>query len=123
MRKFQHQLYEKEQQVKDRKRQWLFDGKAQIITVPEFQKLVKDIQEKLHLKKEQKEAQAKERKKKADAIAALGHWKGQLLERYNEDIVAKVGEVSNVAQITQVCKGEMAERWSEELSSQSLCLI
>ena len=28
--------------------------------------------------------------------------------------VAKVGEVSNVAQVAQVCKGEMAERRSEE---------
>jgi hypothetical protein len=56
VQKFQHQLYEKEQQVKDRKRQRLFDGKAQIVTAPEFQKLVKDMQEKLHLEKEQKEA-------------------------------------------------------------------
>ena len=28
--------------------------------------------------------------------------------------MAKVGEVSNVAQVAQVCKGEMAERQSEE---------
>ena len=34
---FKHQLYKKEQQVKDKKRQRLFDGKAQIVTAPEFQ--------------------------------------------------------------------------------------
>ena len=38
--------------------------------------------------------------------------------------VAKVGEVSNVAQVTQVCKGEMAERRSEEtILAESLSYI
>ena len=38
--------------------------------------------------------------------------------------VAKVGEVSNVAQVTQVCKGEMAERQSEEtILTESLSYI
>ena len=35
-------------------------------------------------------------------------------ESSSDQVVAKVGEVSNVAQVTQVCKGEMAERQSEE---------
>ena len=38
--------------------------------------------------------------------------------------VAKVGEVSNVAQVTQVCKGEMTERQSEEtILTESLSYI
>ena len=41
--------------MKDKKRQRLFDGKAQIVTAPEFQKLVKDMQEELHFEKEQTE--------------------------------------------------------------------
>jgi len=97
VQKFKHQLYEKEQQVKDKKRQRLFDGKAQIVTAPEFQKLVKDMQEKLHLEKEQKEVRAKERKKKADANAALEHWKGQLIERYNEDMASYNEECATLA--------------------------
>ena len=37
--------------------------------------------------------------------------------------VAKVGEVSNVAQVAQICKGEMAERRSEEtILAESLSL-
>ena len=42
--------------MKDRRRHQLFDGKAQISTAPEFQNLVKDLQEKHFLEKEQKEA-------------------------------------------------------------------
>ena len=97
VRKFQHQLYEKEQKVKDRKRQRLFDGKAQIVTAPEFQKLVKDMQEKLHLEKEQKEVRATERRKKADAKEALEHWKGQLIERYNENMASYNEECATLA--------------------------
>ena len=38
--------------------------------------------------------------------------------------VAKVGKVSNVAQVAQVCKGEMAERRSEEtILAESLSYI
>ena len=38
--------------------------------------------------------------------------------------VAKVGEVSNVAQVAQICKGEMAERRSEEtIPAESLSYI
>ena len=49
--------------------------------------------------------------------------KSILVQAQDLCIVAKVGEVSNVAQVTQICKGEMAERRSEDQSSQSLCLI
>ena len=83
--------------MKDRKRQRLFDGKVQIITAPEFQKLVKDMKEKLHLEKEQKEVRATERKKKADANAALEHWKGQLIERYNENMASYNEECATLA--------------------------
>ena len=83
--------------MKDKKRQRLFDGKVQIVTAPEFQKLVKDMQEKLHLEKGQKEARATERKKKADPNAALEHWKGQLLERYNEDMASYNEECATLA--------------------------
>ena len=39
-------------------------------------------------------------------------------------LVAKVGEVSNVAQVAQICKGEMAERRSEEtILAESLSYI
>ena len=85
VRKLKHQLYEKEQRVWGRARQHLFDGRAQITTAPEFRKLVKDMQEKNRLEKEQKEVRAEERKKKADANAALGDWKARLVERYNEE--------------------------------------
>ena len=38
--------------------------------------------------------------------------------------MAKVGKVSNVAQVAQVCKGEMAERQSEEtILAESLSYI
>ena len=84
VRKLKHQLYEKEQWVKDRKGHHLLGGKAQITTAPEFQKLVKGIQEKNHLEKEQKEAQAEERKRKADVNAALQHQKAQQIERYKK---------------------------------------
>ena len=83
--------------MKDKKRQRLFGGKAEIVTAPGFQKLVKDMQEKLHLEKGQKEAQAKERKKKADANVALEHWKGQILERYNEDTASYNEECATLA--------------------------
>ena len=57
--------------MQDKQRGHLFKGKAQFVTAPEFQKLVKDIQEKQHLEKERKEMRAEERKRKADANAAL----------------------------------------------------
>jgi len=77
VRKLKHQLYEKEQRMKDKKGHHLLDGRAQIATAPEFRKLVKDMQEKKRLEKEQKEAWAEERKKKASANAALQHQKAQ----------------------------------------------
>jgi len=60
---------------------------SQITTAPEFQKLVKDMKKKHCLGKEQKEAQAEEQRWKADANAALEHWKAQLLKRYNEGCI------------------------------------
>ncbi len=38
-----------------------------------------------------------ERKKKADANAALEHWKGQLIERYNEDMASYNEECATLA--------------------------
>src|SRR5882757_8483132 len=97
VRKLKHQLYEKEQRAKGRARQHLFDGRAQITTAPEFRKLVKDMQEKNRLEKEQKEVWAEERKKKADANAALGDWKARLVERYNEDMASYNEECATLA--------------------------
>ena len=97
VQKLKHQLYEKEQRVKDRKGHHLLDGKVQIATAPEFQKLVKDIQEKKSLEKKQKEARAEERKKKADANAALQHLKAQQIERYNEDMASYQEECATLA--------------------------
>jgi hypothetical protein len=97
VRKLQHQLYEKEQRGQDRQRQHLFKGKAQIVTAPEFQKLVKDIQEKHHLEKERKEMRAEERKRKADANAALEDQKAQLIERYKEDMASYEDECAALA--------------------------
>jgi len=77
------------------RRRHLFDGKVQIATAPEFRKLVKDMQEK-HRLEEQKEARAEERKK-ADANAALNHWKSQLVERYNEDMASYSEECATLA--------------------------
>jgi len=88
VRKLKHQLYEKEQRGQEKQRQQLFKGKAQIVTAPEFQNLVKDIHEKHHLEKERKEMRAEERKRKANANAALKDWKVQLLERYDEDMAS-----------------------------------
>ena len=97
VRKLQNQLYEKEQRVQDKQRGHLFKGKAQIVTAPEFQKLVKDIQEKHHLEKERKELRAEERKRKADANAALEDQKAQLLERYKEDMASYKEECASLA--------------------------
>ena len=54
-----------------------------------------------------------------------GHCHDHFLSLYlNLPLVAKVGKVSNVAQVTQVCKGEMAERRSEEtILTESLSYI
>ena len=60
VRKYKHQLYEKEQQVEDKARQQLFSGKARITTAPEFRELVKDIQEKHDLEQKQKKARAED---------------------------------------------------------------
>ena len=54
------------------------------------------MQEKYCLEKEQKEARAEERKK-ADANAALDHWKSQLVERYNEDMASYSEECATLA--------------------------
>ena len=97
VQKLQHQLYEKEQKVQDKQRQHLFNGKVQIITAPEFQKLVKDIQEKRHLEKDRKERRAEERKRNADANAALKDQKAQLIERYNEDMASHKEECAALA--------------------------
>ena len=75
--------------MKDRKGHHLLGGKAQISTAPELQKLVKEIQEKKHLEKKQREAQAEERKRKANANVALQHWEAQQIKRYNEDMAPK----------------------------------
>ena len=83
--------------MEDRRRMHLFKGKAQIITAPEFQKLVKDIQEKQHLEKERKEVRAQERKRKADASVALEDQKAQLLERYHEDMASYEEECAALA--------------------------
>jgi hypothetical protein len=40
---------------------------------------------------------AEERKKKADANAALEHWKAQLIERYNEDMASYKEECATLA--------------------------
>ena len=83
--------------MKDRKGHHLLDGRAQIATAPEFQKLVKDIQEKNDLEKKQKEARAEERKRKADANVALQHWKAQQLETYSEDMASYQEECATLA--------------------------
>ena len=48
-------------------------------------------------KNPQNHHKAKERKKKAGANAALGHWKGQLPERYNEDMASYKEECTALA--------------------------
>jgi len=55
------------------------------------------MQEKRHLEEEQEEVQAKERRKKADANAALEHRKRQLIERYNEDMASYNEECTTLA--------------------------
>src|SRR5260370_34482966 len=64
IQKYKHQLYEKEQQVEDKAQQWLFSGKAQIATAPEFRELVQDIQEKCGLEQgEKRNSQRSERRR------------------------------------------------------------
>ena len=82
--------------MQNKQRQQLFKGQAQIVTAPEFQKLVKDIQEKQHFEKERKGMRAEERKNKADANAALKDWKAQLIKRY-EDMVSYKEECDALA--------------------------
>ena len=76
------------------------------MTVPEFKKLVKDMQEKYCLE-EQKEAQAKRGRR--DANAALDHWTSQLVERYNEDMASYSEECANLA-----ANGIPKELWPKE---------
>jgi len=83
--------------MKDKKGHHLMDGREQIATAPEFHKLVKDMQEKKQLEKEQKEAWAEERKKKASANAALQHQKAQRIKRYNEDMASYQEECTTLA--------------------------
>ena len=56
--KAKNQLHEKARHMQDKARHRLFDGKAQIVTGPEFKQLVKELEDKCQLEKDEEAVHA-----------------------------------------------------------------
>ena len=86
--KTKNQLHEKAQGTQDKARQKLFDGKAQIVTAPEFKELVHQLEEKHQLEKDEKAARAAARVAKAAVKAAETQAKKATMDKYEKDMTA-----------------------------------
>jgi len=86
--KAKNQLHEKAQGTQDKARQRLFDGKAQIVTAPEFKQLVHQLEEKHQLEKDGKAARAAARVAKAAVKAAEAQAKRDAMDKYEQDMAA-----------------------------------
>ena len=83
--KAKNQLHEKAQGTQDKTRQKLFDGKAQIVTAPEFKQLVHQS-EKHQLERDEKAASAATRVAKAAVKAAEAQVKKDAMNKYQQDV-------------------------------------
>jgi len=83
--KAKNQLHEKVQHMQDKARHRLFDGKAQIVTGPEFKQLVKELEDKHQLEKDEKTACAAAQMAKAAVKAAEAQAKSDAMEKYEQD--------------------------------------
>ncbi len=86
--KTKNQLHEKARGTQDKARQKLFDGKAQIVTAPEFKQLVHQLEEKHQLEKDEKAARAAARVAKAAVKAAEAQAKRDAMDKYEQDMTA-----------------------------------
>jgi len=84
--KAKNQLHEKAQHTQDKARSRLFDGKAQIVTGPEFKQLVKELEDRHQLEKDEKAACAEARVAKAAVKAAEAQAKRDTMDKYEQDM-------------------------------------
>ena len=85
--KAKNQIHEKAQGTQDKARQKLFDGKAQIVTAPEFKQLVHQLEEKHQLEKDEKAARAAAQVAKASVKAAEAQARKETMDKYEQDMV------------------------------------
>jgi hypothetical protein len=83
-----NQLHEKVQGAQDKAWQKLFDGKAQIVTAPEFKQLVQQLEMKHQLEKDEKAARAAVWVAKAVVKAASAQAKRDVMDKYEQDMAA-----------------------------------